>query len=71
MCPESSKYEIDLWPDDNVDDQTIIVNVTILLARTVYMSYHKLLLENESVSLVGAQNRAGAAILAGLKEGIR
>ena len=48
-----------------------MIDVKILLARSLYMSHMKKLLSTDEVPLLAAVNKAGPAILAGLEEGVR
>ena len=69
---DNSNYNsITLWPDNKVDKDTIIVNVTIFLTQTLYLEHKKVEVNEQEVSLLAAQKKAAPAILAGLEEGIR
>ena len=48
-----------------------MIDVKILLARTLYMSHMKTFMSIDEVSLLAAVQKAGPAILAGLEEGVR
>ena len=48
-----------------------MIDVKILLAKSLYMSHMKKSLSTEEVPLLAAVQRAGPAILAGLEEGVR
>lgn len=48
-----------------------MIDVKILLAKSLYMSHMKKLLSTDEVPLLAAVNKAGPAILAGLEEGVR
>ena len=61
-----------MWPDNgDLDDKTIFINVTVLLAKSVYMSDTKTTLSGQDMNLIGDYNRSAPAILAGLQEGVR
>ena len=72
-CPGSAPPSVLLWPPAAPDTEAaapILVNVTILLPRTYYMSHLKRTQPEAEVSLLAAMKRAGPAILAGLEEGV-
>ena len=72
-CPGSAPHSVLLWPPAAPDTEAaapLLVNVTILLPRTYYMSHLKRTQPEAEVSLLAAMKRAGPAILAGLEEGV-
>ena len=71
-CPGSAPPSVLLWPPAAAPEAAapILVNVTILLPRTYYMSHLKRTQPEAEVSLLAAMKRAGPAILAGLEEGV-
>lgn len=60
-----------IWPQEKEGTGAFLIDVKILLARTLYMSHMKKSLSTEEVPLLAAVQRAGPAILAGLEEGVR
>ena len=48
-----------------------MIDVKILLARSLYVSHQRKFLSTTEVPLLAAVNKAGPAILAGLEEGVR
>ena len=59
-----------MWPEGE-GEEGLLIDVKILLARTLYMSHKKKFVSTDEVPLLAAVHKAGPAILAGLEEGVR